>query len=154
MLNNKIMAKRGVSAVVATVLIVMITVAAVAIIWSTVIPMIRNTASEGLDCYDAESNIEILPGAYTCSNNTVSKVQVSRSPGSVEITNITVTWIKKGESNIESFPAPTVNGMKTYTTAAAASVDADEVRIAPTIKVGNVAKNCTATMPFTLPSCG
>jgi len=54
-MNNK----RGISAVIATVLIILITVAAVTIVWAVVIPMVRNSLSEGTVCFDATAAVSI-----------------------------------------------------------------------------------------------
>lgn len=53
--NNK-----GISAVVATVLIILITVAAVAIIWAAIIPMIQNQISGGTTCLDAAAALTVV----------------------------------------------------------------------------------------------
>jgi hypothetical protein len=58
--------KKAVSAVVATVLIIMITVAAVGIIWAAIIPMVRDSLSKGTICNDALSDISIGVEGYTC----------------------------------------------------------------------------------------
>jgi len=143
-------AKKGVSAVVATVLIIMITVAAVAIIWSTVIPMIKNSASQGINCYEAESNLQIMKGAYTCANSTISRVQVSRGSGDANITGINIQWISDGESvSVTNSTTPDVNGMLVYTN----STSYDEVSIAPIITVGDVETVCAASLPISLPAC-
>jgi flagellin-like protein len=63
--------KKGVSAVVATVLIIMITVAAVGIIWAAIIPMVRDNLNKGTACNDAMSDISLVTdGGYTCINRT------------------------------------------------------------------------------------
>jgi len=63
--------KKAVSAVVATVLIIMITVAAVGIIWAAIIPMVRDSLTKGTVCNDALSDISlVVDGGYTCINNT------------------------------------------------------------------------------------
>jgi len=58
--------KKAVSAVVATVLIIMITVAAVGIIWAAIIPMVRDSLVKGTTCNDALSDISIGVEGYTC----------------------------------------------------------------------------------------
>jgi len=60
--------KKAVSAVVATVLIIMITVAAVGIIWAAIIPMVRDSLSKGTVCNDALSDISIGVEGYTCKS--------------------------------------------------------------------------------------
>ena len=59
--------KKAVSAVVATVLIIMITVAAVGIIWAAIIPMVQNSLNKGTICNDALSDITLIAEkGYTC----------------------------------------------------------------------------------------
>ena len=59
--------KRGISAVVATVLIILITVAAVTIIWAAIIPMIKQQTEGVQVCLDAVSQVSIeSEGGYTC----------------------------------------------------------------------------------------
>ena len=59
--------KRGISDVVATVLIILVTVAAATIVWITVIPMIQNKMAPGTACLDALSQVEIgVAEGYTC----------------------------------------------------------------------------------------
>jgi len=61
-MNNK----KGISAIVATVLIILITVAAVTIIWAAIIPMINNQLESGTLCLDAVSQITLADVGYTC----------------------------------------------------------------------------------------
>jgi flagellin-like protein len=75
--------KRGVSAVVATVLIIMITVAAVGIIWAAIIPMVRNSLDKGTACFDAQSDVSLITdGGYTCFNKSAGNIslQVKKGP--------------------------------------------------------------------------
>ncbi|MCH7850554.1 MAG: hypothetical protein IH845_02830 [Nanoarchaeota archaeon] len=58
--------KKGISAVVATVLIILITVAAVTIIWAAIIPMINNQLASGTLCLDAVSQVGISDAGFTC----------------------------------------------------------------------------------------
>jgi len=64
------MNKKAVSAVVATVLVIMITVAAVGIIWAAIIPMVRDSLSKGTVCNDAMSDISIGVEGWTCKGAT------------------------------------------------------------------------------------
>jgi len=54
-MNNK----KGISAIVATVLIILITVAAVTIIWAAIIPMIQNTIEGSQECFDASAALSV-----------------------------------------------------------------------------------------------
>jgi flagellin-like protein len=151
------MNKKGVSAVVATVLIIMITVAAVAIIWMTVIPMIKETAEKGTTCFNAQTDLEIVMGDYTCGSNKDSKnstVQVSRKANSaVNVSSVQVSWIAGGTTvNTTKVTAPAVNGMSVYTINVTTS-DITAVQIAPIIKVGNAEETCEALPTKTIPIC-
>ena len=77
-MNNK-SNKKGISAVVATVLIILITVAAVTIIWAAIIPMINGQLDRSIVCLDAVSQVQLNDNGYTCkkSNGDVS-IQISR----------------------------------------------------------------------------
>ena len=72
-MNNK----KGISAVVATVLIILITVAAVTIIWAAIIPMIKEQTVGGTTCLDAVSQVSIeTAGGFTCFDDTNDEVEV------------------------------------------------------------------------------
>ena len=60
--------KKGISAIVATVLIILITVAAVTIIWAAIIPMINSQLDKGSVCLDAVSQVSLVDAGYTCKN--------------------------------------------------------------------------------------
>jgi len=62
-MNNK----KGISAIVATVLIILITVAAVTIIWAAIIPMIQDQIGGSQECLAASSAVLVDP-EYSCVN--------------------------------------------------------------------------------------
>ena len=62
MKNNK----KGISAVVATVLIILITVAAVTIIWAAIIPMINGQLDSSTTCLSAVQQLTLENKGYTC----------------------------------------------------------------------------------------
>ncbi len=147
----KNMNKKGVSAVVATVLIVMITVAAVAIIWATIIPMIKSSAEEGLSCYDAQTDLSIEEGSYTCSNTTTGVIQIKRG-SKAPITAIQILWGKNGETTSnETTDVPAENNKKVYFQTT--GINATEVTIAPVITLGNTRKVCEPIQKVILKSC-
>lgn len=59
--------KKGISAIVATVLIILITVAAVTIIWAAIIPMINDTLKSSTECIDASAALRVITD-YSCYN--------------------------------------------------------------------------------------
>ncbi len=74
------MNKDGVSAVVATVLIVMITVAAVGLLWAIVSPFLKSNIADKTACVEAEMSITLDSASkYTCvSEENGTAVRVSR----------------------------------------------------------------------------
>ena len=81
--------KRGVSAVVATVLIVMITVAAVGIIWAVIIPMIKDNLGGSDSCKNMDVSVDVSQG-YTCldSNKQILMVQVKKGNENVNVSEL------------------------------------------------------------------
>jgi len=59
MINNK-----GVSSVIAIVLIVLITIAAVTILWQVIIPMVRQSSDVGFACEKARMDLELVSAKY------------------------------------------------------------------------------------------
>lgn len=96
--------KKGVSAIVATVLIIMITVAAVAIIWAAIIPMVKDSISGGTVCFDAESDVSLKANDLTCyekdGNDTILKISIEKSNNEkVQLTGFNVQLISDGSSD-------------------------------------------------------
>ncbi|VVB80257.1 Uncharacterised protein [uncultured archaeon] len=77
--------KKGVSEVVSVVLIIMITVAAIAVLWTVVIPMIRDNTTSGAVCFKASSALSVVDDQYTCSyQNATGSVSVKVAKASSE----------------------------------------------------------------------
>jgi hypothetical protein len=64
--------KKAVSAVVATVLIILITISAVTIIWAAIIPMIQNKIAGSGDCLEASGQISINEDTTCLADNAIS----------------------------------------------------------------------------------
>ena len=73
--------KRGVSAIVATVLIVLITIAAASILFTTIVPFVKNSLSSSTECLPYKTYIQFeKQSGYTCydaNNLTGFTVRVS-----------------------------------------------------------------------------
>ena len=153
--------KKGVDAVVATVLIIMITVAAVAIIWMTVIPMIKDTANKGITQFNAQKSIAIETESYTCVagvNQLVnaSKVQISRDASTdVNLTEMKVYWIAGGNTvNTTTCTAPTINGKVVCTLNMSGVTQVlTAVKVAPVITVGQAKTELDALPEVALSAC-
>ena len=160
------MDKRGISAVVATVLIILITVAAVAIIWMAVIPMITNITEGGKDCLAASGSLTIKSD-YTCKGTGEIDVQVENSPsasGDFELSAIKVIIHKTdGSSVFLKFPdetgygagdIPGTNEEKVLTwTETGIGTNAESVSIAAIVMSGNQEKECDAGIETSLIDC-
>lgn len=161
-MNNK----KGISAVVATVLIILITVAAVTIIWAAIIPMINNQLTKGTVCLDAVSQVSLSDVGYTCKHASGANVsiQVSRNAKAFDLADIQVVITAAGNSysyNLATSPEvvvnpgfPNANEEKVYvidTSGITGTID--KVEIAPVVKIGNAQESCDISSAKTLSVC-
>jgi len=108
------MEKRGISAIVATVLVILITIVAVTIIWAVIVPMINQSATFD----DVNTRLDIIgSGGYTFydSENEMLYVQVKRGIDDSNMVGVDVIVIIEGDSitfnyNEDNVPGP--NGAK------------------------------------------
>ena len=149
--------KKGISAIVATVLIILITVAAVTIIWAAIIPMINDKLESGTVCLDAMTALNIENKGYTCyTPNTNVKVQVSHGSKDVGLVGIQVLvsddigeTSSYKEENTDNLPG--INEEAVITVAHTANVST--VRIAPIVRVGNSDEICDASSSVEVEVC-
>jgi len=165
--------KKGVSAVVATVLIIMITVAAVGIIWAAIVPMIQDSLVAGTICNDAVSDISIGVTGYTCINGSDILLQIKKGPNEnvklvavnaivategnskavrINLTNDFIVDEETGENSGRSGDLPG-NNEEQIITLKGDYKDATGVSIAPIVQVGNTEKICSSTGQVTLVAC-
>lgn len=158
--------KKAVSAVVATVLIIMITVAAVGIIWAAIIPMVSDSLVEGTVCNDAVSDVSIGVTGYTCLNGSNLSLQIKKGSnnnvilravdaviftgGNSKTIRINSTNVWSADNNI-SGDLPKNNGAGLITIGNQAG--ATSVKIASIVAVGNTEKLCPATQEVVLDKC-
>jgi len=158
-MNNK----KGISAIVATVLIILITVAAVTIIWAAIIPMISNQLDKGTLCLDAVSQVIIENQGYTCYNASDEvggdyvDIQVSHGAKDFVLTGVQVLVFEGGAttSSTVTVNLPGVNEEKViradYDNTSVAGPD--RVDIAPIVSVGNAQETCGVSSSLTLEAC-
>jgi hypothetical protein len=150
--------KKGISAVVATVLIILITVAAVTIIWAAIIPMINNQLSRGTVCLDAMTQLNIENKGYTCFDDAANVVNVQVSHGALNVSLVALQFlISAGGSTTSTtisdpLSLPTINGEKVIPVPYLLAT-ADSVRIAPIVSVGNSQETCDALGAVVLKAC-
>lgn len=98
------MNKKALSTVVATVIIILLTVAAIAIVWTFVRNMINENKNQVESCFEVESSEKVsLNGLYTCYSNTTTdpgleRVQFSLNIADVEVEAVLISIMAGGES--------------------------------------------------------
>jgi len=164
------MKKKGISAVVATVLIILITVAAVTIIWAAVIPMISDKLESGTVCLDAVSQVRLLDEGYTCvsSDGANVSIQVKHLSKSFNLADLQVLISAGGDTTVfqvsnatstivpvgASIPLPGVNEEKVYIINTSAIIGTiEQVQIAPVVSVGNTEETCDVSATRVLRVC-
>ena len=154
-MNNKEINKKGVSAIVATVLIILITVAAVTIVWVAIMPMITDTLSGGTACFAVDTSFSLKNEGYTCikDDNTIS-VQVALGSENITLEGVQILVSKGGSTTSETITTglPSANEQKVLITTETYA-DYQIVSVAPIIKIGNVEKTCTVSNEVELLPC-
>jgi hypothetical protein len=91
--------KKSLSSVIATVLLILLVTAAMAIVWVFVNNIIKNRTEGTQSCFDVESSEKVtLNGYYTCSNLTKGEVQFSINIGDAEIDSLVISILVNGNS--------------------------------------------------------
>ena len=154
--------KRAVSAVVATVLIIMITVAAVGIIWAAIMPMIRDSIDKGGACFEAQADVSLVTDSgYTCidSDGDIT-VQVKKGPSAkFTLVGLQVLVSEAGTTTPVVIRGDTVlpdNNEEAviYVTNTNKKFDgADSIKIAPIVTVGKTEETCDVSQEVVLAPC-
>lgn len=159
-MNNK----RGISTVVATVLMIVITVAAVGIIWAAVVPMITNKLSSSTSCIDAGSQVQLMTDqGYPCKNTSSLKIQIKRGPKDLDLSGVQVLVSIKGNSYSydysDDMPGPneerlfSLSDSQLNLPSGISISNASEVKIAPMVTVGSGKETCDASPSATIKTC-
>jgi flagellin-like protein len=89
------MEKRGISPVIAVVLLLTLTVTAVVIITSFVVPFAKNELKEGKECFDALESVEIVGTKFVChQSNGLTVGELFRTGFTIKINKDNVKGIK------------------------------------------------------------
>ena len=158
--------KKGVSAVIATVLIILITVAATAILWRFVMPLITGNIDEGTKCFDTMDQIKVVDDIYTCKNTNNISVQISRGTKNFSLLDIQVKINVAGGNSktltiynqsttlgANKLVRPEVNEDRVYFIDTTGISNPESVQIASMVKISNSKQACTLTEPITLRNC-
>ena len=107
------MKKRGISAVVATILIILIVVVGVGIVWKVVLPIFAEL--EFLSYSDVRLNIVFQGHTVYDSNQNFAFVQIERGKDQVNVTGVEIGFNFDGMTKTyQSDNVPTPNGKYTY----------------------------------------
>ena len=107
------MNKRGISAIVATVLIILITVAAVTILWAVIIPMIQ----DNLDFSSLEGRVSVVTSegyTYYDADSELASVQVKRDVDDGVMNRIKIAFSVDGDDFSSSVVAPESGSTRVY----------------------------------------
>jgi hypothetical protein len=147
------MKERGLSTVIATVIMIVLVMAAIVMVWSAINNMIRNKTEGAQACFDVGfSEKVVINEDYTCYNSTDDMVQFSLSVADVDIDGVLVAISSAGNSKsyvitntpqtitgLLNYPdgstsivLPSKNSGKTYL-ATGFSDEVDSIKIAPIV---------------------
>lgn len=114
-MENKFQSKKAVSAVVTTMILIIISLAAVAVIWIAVNSIVKEGLENVQSCVDVIDKVQINE-LYTCYNSTGDEIWISISIGDIEVDNIIVSVSGGGTTGsfeLSSTPG-TITGLKNY----------------------------------------
>jgi len=147
--------KKGVSAVVATILIVMITVLAIGIIWVTILPMIRENLAVSDVCENAGVSIVSSQG-YTCYKpSNITMVQVSKGNSDINVTGLKFSISSSGNSYEydEQEVAYSTADYNVYYLNTSEFEKIEKISVVPTVKLGDSEKSCSVISLDNIPLC-
>ena len=146
---------KAVSPLIATVLLILITVAAVGIIWGMLMPMLQEKITEASQsCISAKVKIDTEQG-YTCYDNANKNlsVMVSRGPDELDLAGLQIIVFASGSSyKFEiSEDLPGINEAKVFTFKFASIPES--ATVAPIVQIGRSRKFCGITSKAGISSC-
>ena len=158
------MNKKGISTIVATVLIVLITVAAVTILWAAISPMIGQDMDRGVACFQAQNALTIdTDRRYSCYYNDTQdiKFRVQRTSADANIVAAEVYHDVNGATGTvekleEGTSLPNPNTAKTGDIQADSTMDENSVvrlAVAPVIMIGGEEVSCERTQFVEIRTC-
>ena len=130
--------KKGISAIVATVMLILITVAAVAILWGAIIPMIKTS----LDFSALTGQVTVLDNGYTMydSSRDLMSVQVKRDQDEGVMNRVNLILTVQGNSYSTTVIAPESGGAKVYTFNMTGIGIPESISVVPIFAVGKQEK--------------
>ena len=147
------MNKKGISDVVANVLIVLIVIITVGLVWMFILPFITDRLSSV--CSDVDVTIDSSSG-YTCldTNQSIMLVQVKKCPTNVNISALKFYIDAGGNSEPyeqEGTLAP--SSTKVVPLSTTGLVDITKIRLVSVVSNGKTKKDCAASSLDQIPLC-
>ena len=145
------MNKKALSTVIATSLIILITIAAVAIIWTAIIPMIRNNAPASDACMGVTADISILSACVANDGNVTIKVSQGTSDAVIQQLHIIAYNSTQGYDVTQAITLG--KNKEASLTTTSKIIGATEVAVAPIVKDGVSSKECGVTAKKAVTAC-
>ncbi len=156
------MKKKGVSNVVAVILLILLTIILVTTLWTYVLPIVRDSINYGKDCQEALSSIYI---ESVCVGDTSLFVSIARGPDNVQLVNIQLGFegrkgkiktvqLVEDDSNFSEEDLPGINEKILIIRGAPDSSSVpNKIGIAPLIRVGNTNHLCQMSPLMEVSDC-
>ncbi|MDD5149126.1 MAG: hypothetical protein PHC28_01415 [Flavobacterium sp.] len=110
--NNYSGNNKAISEVISMLLIVMITLGIFAIVYSVVVPFIKNSLEDSKTCYDVLGKLEVVEDELTCYNKNSQEIYVNIKLKDADIDGILVSLRNEVES--KTFEIPNSDEVKMY----------------------------------------
>jgi len=92
----KILDERAVSGIVASLLLILITIASVSVLAFAIIPFVRNSLNDGTSCFEVIDKIEII-NEETCYTLSPETTKIKVKAGNVELEGIYLIIERNGD---------------------------------------------------------
>jgi len=101
--EEKEMRKKGVSTVVATVLLILISFLAIGVISSFIIPMIRGGLGQGQSCFEVRDYVRVAESADNCYDEENTTLMIERGADNIEIKGFSISIYSESTKSSRAF---------------------------------------------------
>lgn len=119
------MKTKAISAIIASLLLILLSVAAVAILWSFINPMIRGNLETGKSCFELREYFTVSDSEYTYYNSTKTSIMIERSSEEYNVSG----FIASLEHDSQSTRFDIINGRVTGVKMLVSSGDTEDLKI-------------------------
>lgn len=148
--------KKGVSDIVATVIIIALVIVAITIVWLAVLPLIKDKVGNSDVCSSVDVSIETAQG-YTCwaEDKNLTLVQIKKGSNNVDISKM--KFIISSNGNSISFTNDTVlprNSYGVYYLNTTEILNIEKIEVVPYVKKDNTETICSIVFIDDVSNCG